>query len=204
MFVVLIALAAPVLGSGSPESDASASAVASYYDAHEVKQIVAAFLFAAAVPFLVLFGVSLAAAASEAETYAQRIWPRVLLVGTALAGAAVLVVALAVFAMADGASNDVAPSALQAINVLGSDAWILFNSGLGVLMLGAAGCHLAGAGTRLDRSLGWIALVLGIALFIPFADFVAMLATGLWIIVRGLTLSGEGRERGFEVAPRMA
>jgi hypothetical protein len=30
--------------------------------------------------------------------------------------------------------------------------------------------------------LGWIALVAGIALFIPFADFIALIVSGLWII----------------------
>jgi hypothetical protein len=30
--------------------------------------------------------------------------------------------------------------------------------------------------------LGWIALAAGIALFIPFADFVALIISGLWII----------------------
>ncbi|MDX6541903.1 MAG: hypothetical protein QOI71_3513, partial [Gaiellales bacterium] len=30
--------------------------------------------------------------------------------------------------------------------------------------------------------LGWIALAAGIALFIPFADFVALIVSGLWII----------------------
>jgi len=202
VFVVLIAVAAPVLGSGSPESDASAATVMSYYDEHMVKQIVAAFLFAAAVPFLVLFAVTVSTAPADSDTRAQEIWPRVLLVGTALAGAAVLVVALAVFSLADGADNNVSPAALQAINVLGGDSWILFNSGLGVMMLGAAGCLIPR--TRLDRWLGWTALVLGIALFVPFADFVAMLAAGLWIVVRGVTLLGERRERGYEVAPRMA
>ena len=36
------------------------------------------------------------------------------------------------------------------------------------------------------RRLGWIALALGVALFIPFADFVALLALLVWILVAGL------------------
>src|SRR5204862_5406733 len=137
----LVAVAAPVLGSGSPDSGDSAATVFSYYDAHGTKQFLAAFLFAASVPFLVLFGVSVATAAARPDA-PRSVWPRVLLVGIALAGAAVLVVALAVFALADGADNNAAPAALQAINLLGSDSWIVFNSGLGVMMLGAAGCLL--------------------------------------------------------------
>ena len=30
---------------------------------------------------------------------------------------------------------------------------------------------------------GWIALVAGVALFIPFADFFALIVSGLWIIM---------------------
>lgn len=49
------------------------------------------------------------------------------------------------------------------------------------MMLGAAGSLLGTA--RGYRWLGWAALVLGIALFIPFADFFALLLTLIWIIV---------------------
>ena len=50
------------------------------------------------------------------------------------------------------------------------------------MMLGAAGSLIP----RGSRALGWSALVLGIALFIPFADFVALLLTGIWIIVTSI------------------
>jgi hypothetical protein len=53
-------------------------------------------------------------------------------------------------------------------------------------MLGAAG-SLLGTG-RAYRWLGWAALVLGIALFIPFADFFALLLTLVWIIVTSLMM----------------
>jgi hypothetical protein len=33
---------------------------------------------------------------------------------------------------------------------------------------------------------GWLALFLGIVLFIPFADFFALIATLLWIIVMSI------------------
>ena len=78
----------------------------------------------------------------------------------------------------------------------------MFNSGFGVMMIGAAGCLLPRTG--LDRWLGWAALVLGIALFIPFADFIALLATGLWIVVRSVTLYREHGRRGYSLAARTA
>ena len=92
------------------------------------------------------------------------------------------------FALADGAEQHLTPTVLQGLNVLDSDTWIAFNSGLGVLMLGAGGTLLSAAATAGYRRLGWAAAVLGVVLFIPFADFFALLLTGIWIIVTGVML----------------
>jgi hypothetical protein len=74
------------------------------------------------------------------------------------------------------------------------------------MMLGAGGSLLARTRprTRLYRWLGWAALVLGIALFIPFVDFVALLLSGVWIIVTSVMLFRERAEAQYAVAPRMA
>ena len=69
-------------------------------------------------------------------------------------------------------------------------------------MLGAGGSLLAR--TRLYRWLGWAALAPGIALFIPFVDFVALLLSGVWILVASVTLFREQAETCSAVAPRMA
>src|SRR5437660_1265255 len=67
---------------------------------------------------------------------------------------------------------------------------------------GAGGSLLAR--TRLYRWLGWAALGPGIALFIPFVDFVALLLSGVWILVASVTLFREQAETWSAVAPRMA
>ena len=54
------------------------------------------------------------------------------------------------------------------------------------MLLGAAGLLLTE--TRLPTWLGWVALLLGIALFIPFADFFALVIALLWIIVASVLL----------------
>ncbi|MCY7413222.1 MAG: hypothetical protein LH471_09365 [Salinibacterium sp.] len=56
-----------------------------------------------------------------------------------------------------------------------------FNSGLGVMMHGTAG--LLHTETVLPRWLEWLALVLGIASFIPFADSYPLIVTLLRIIL---------------------
>jgi hypothetical protein len=92
------------------------------------------------------------------------------------------------FALADGGDNNVVPAGMQALNTVDNNFWVAFNPALGVLMVGAAGTLLSRASTY--RWLGWIALV-GVALFIPFADFFALLLTGVWIIVTSILLFSE-------------
>ena len=61
-------------------------------------------------------------------------------------------------------------------------------------MLGAAGCLIPSRGAH--RWLGWAALVLGIALFFPIADFFAALLAAIWIVVASVVLArGTGRRR---------
>ena len=80
--------------------------------------------------------------------------------------------------------------------MLDADSWLAFNSAFGVMLLGAAGCLIPRLGRH--RWLAWAALVLGILLFIPFADFFALILTLLWMIVvsimlfRGSGIFGEG------------
>lgn len=74
--------------------------------------------------------------------------------------------------------------------VLDGNVWLPFNSGLGVMMLGAAGLLLTER--VLARWLGWVALLLGIALFVPWADFIALIIALVWIIVVAVMLYRAG------------
>ena len=199
--VAVVVFAVAVLGGNSPGNDASGAEVASYYDAHQIREIAAAFLLAASAPLLVIFGASLAGALWPREAVRRPVWELVLLAGSALAAGAFVMVAFLTFALADGPAK-LGADALQALNVLDNDVWVAFNSGLGVMMLGAGGSLLAR--TRLYRWLGWAALALGIALFIPFVDFAALLLSGVWILVTSVMLFREQAETRYAVAPRMA
>ena len=202
-FVALVCSAVLGLGAvNAPVSGSSGEEVASFYDAHSWQQFAAAFVVSASVPFLVLFAVGLATALPEADPARRPVWERVLVGGSVLAGTALLLTAVLAFALADGADQGVSPTALQALNLVGGNLWIALNSGLGVLMLGAAGTLFPRA--RPARALGWAALVLGIALFIPFADFFALLLTGVWIVVVSVIQFRERREPRYAVTPRTA
>jgi hypothetical protein len=191
VFVVLAVVAVIGLSGSTPGTDDSAAKVASFYDGHSTRQAIAAIVLAASVPFLALFGVYLASSfrsVAGREVSAQgTVWDRLLVVGTALASAMILVTALVHFALADAANEGVAGDGIRALNTLDNDFWVAWNSGLGVMMLGAGATAL----TRVlvPRWLGWLAVLLGVLLFIPFADFFALLATLLWMIVVSILLS---------------
>jgi hypothetical protein len=182
---VALAMLSFVLGDSTPDNTAPAATVASFYHAHQARQTGAAFALVVAALFLVLFTVALVSALWPAGDGQRPVWEILLCTGGALTGAAILVGATVHFALADGATH-VSGAALQALNLVDGDIWVAFTPALGVMMLGAAGTVLTRATGR--RWLGWCALVLGIALFVPFANFFAMLATALWIVVASLAL----------------
>jgi len=178
-FVALVLVSALGLGgTDSPETGASAAELSAFYGDDTWRQFGGAFLFAASVPFLALFAVEIARTALAGGRAA---WAGLLLVGTAVTGAVLLVVATCWLALADAADNDLAGTVLQPLNQVVSNGWVGWNAGLGVTMLGAAGCLWTGAGA--ERRLSRVALVLGIVLFIPFADFPALVLTLVWIVV---------------------
>jgi hypothetical protein len=199
VFVVLVAVAVAGVGGSTPDPDASAAKVMSFYSAHQGRQIAAAFVLALATPFLVAFAVALASSLWRKDE--RPVWELVLLVGSALAGTAVLVTATVHVALADGADK-LSANGLQVLNVIDGNTWVAFNAGLGVMMLGAAGSLLSRAAG--SRWLARTALALGVLLFIPFADFFAMLATGLWILAASIALVRRERGAAYSTAPATA
>jgi hypothetical protein len=197
-FVALVAATVAGVGGSTPDPDASAGKVAAFYNAHEGRQIVAAFLVALAALLLVAFGATLAAALWPEDD--RPLWELILVGGTVLAATALLVTATVHFALADGADK-LSPAGLQVLNAIDGDTWIAFNAGLGVMMIGAAGSLLSRAA---GRWLAWSALGLGVLLFVPYADFFAMLATGIWIVAASIVLARGGGRAAYAPAPATA
>jgi hypothetical protein len=88
--------------------------------------------------------------------------------------AMLLATALIHFALTDAGDQGVTGDATRALNMLDGDSWIAWNSAFGVMMLGAGATVFTSA---LPRWMGWLAIALGVLLFIPFADFFALLVT---------------------------
>lgn len=200
-FVALVVVSVVGFGGTTPDSGAPAAEVASFYEKHEVRQALGTFVLAASVPFLLLFGIGLATGFGSRKEGRSSVWGRLLVAGAILAAGAILTTVFVHFALVDGAAGELSPTALQALNSLDGNTWIALTSGLGVMMLGAAGV-LVSAGA--SRRLGWSALVLGIALFVPFADFFAMLLTAVWIVAVGLDESVRRKEVDSAAAPGAA
>ncbi len=185
--VLLIAFSV-VLGGSTPSTTADGTEVASYYDAHQTRL----FIFGLAAFAAVLFASSLARSLRSDE--GTSVWDRVLVGGGVMFASALGFVGAANFAIADSPKKVSAP-ALQALNLLLNDSWVFWNAALGVFMLGAAGACLTSAAAY--RWLGRIAIVLGVAQFIPFADFFALLASGLWIIAATVVMARRGGEPAY-------
>ncbi len=185
-FVIIVVGAIIGIGGSTPGTNASAAELASFYGDHATRQGIGTFVLAASVPFVVLFGISLATALAARTAGGLTVWGYVLMAGTVLVAGGVLLASVAHFALASGADDGISPTALQALNSLDGNTWVAFNPAFGVMMLGAAGVLIS---AQAITWLGWIALVLGIAAFIPFADFIALLATLLWIVAMSVVLA---------------
>ena len=199
VFVVLTVVGIVGLGGDTPNTDDPAEKIASFYNAHQDRQFAAAFLVAAATPLLAIFAGGLALALWPLQTGNRRIWPILLIGGALLSAGSFILAAFVHFALADGADK-LTIAALQGLNTLDVDSWMAFNSSLGVMMLGAGASLLVS--TKGYRIMGWIGLLLGIVLFVPFADFPALLLTGIWLIVASIMFYR--RAPGAEVAPQPA
>lgn len=182
-FVALVVLSVG-LGGTTPATDASAAELASFYNDNEVRQFATTFVLASTVPFLVFFAVGLAGTVSSRDGRSST-WGHIVIAGAILEAGTILAAALVHFALVDIADGDDASAAI-ALNALDGNTWVTAGAGFGVMMLGAAGLLLS---TGVMRSLGWVALLLGVALFIPFAFFFALLATLVWIAVASLLLA---------------
>jgi hypothetical protein len=185
-FVVLVVLSVVAIGGGTPDAGAPGNELARFYDGNALRQGISAFVLAAATPLIVFFGIGIATSVGSRRAGGMSGWAYVLLSGTILVAGSVLVSAFVHFALANGGDEGVSPTALEALNSLDGNTWMVFNPAFGVMMLGAAGVFLS---VRVRRWVGWSALCLGIAAFVPFADFFALLGTLLWIAVTSIVLA---------------
>jgi hypothetical protein len=184
VFVVLAVVAFLGLGGDTPDIDSSPQEVAAFFSTHSGREESAAFLLAIGIVFLVIFGASLRAALRPPEGVADG-WSSVAFGGVLVASAGFLVGAAIRLAIAEAADKHVPPEAVQALNALDNAAFLPFTSGLGIMLLGAAGAMIGMSGMM--RGLGWVALIVGIVVFTPLGEL-GFFASGIWIILASFAL----------------
>jgi hypothetical protein len=184
VFVVLAVVAVLGLGGDTPDIDSSPQDVAAFFSTHSGREEGAAFLLSLAIVFLVIFGACLHAALRPPEGGSDR-WSIVAFGGALVAAAGFLGAAGVRLAIAEAADKQVPPAAVQALNALDNAAFLSFASGLGIMLLGAAGAMIGRTGMM--RGLGWLALVIGIVVFTPLGEL-GFFASGIWIILASFAL----------------
>ncbi len=193
LFVVLIAVGIFMVGD-TPGVDASPREVVDYYTDHDTVTMLGSLLEALGCVALLFFAASLRSALRRRENGSS------ILSVTAFAGGVVASAGIAVdasirIALAD-AANDIDPVALQALNAFWEDFFWPISVGLGTLILATG---LSALRTRvIPVWLGWVSILVFIALFTP-AGFVAALVALAWVLVVSVLLWR--RESGADTPP---
>jgi hypothetical protein len=183
VFAVLLFVGAMV-GGNSPDSDASAQHVVTYFTAHRGSQQAGMFLIVYSVVFGLFFGAAL------------RSYLRDRLGGDGLsmlgfAGMIVLATSAGVISGLDFAASDVpgkiSPAAEQALNVLQNDVFFGMLVGLGVFLL-ANGFAIATNAVSIPRWLGWAAVLFGVVALTPLGWISLIFALPIFSLVVGVLM----------------
>ena len=179
---VAIVIAGFLIGGSTPGAHASAIKADVFYAKHRDKEMTAAFIVMIGAGFLPFFASALRRALDWSGGTGRL--ANASFAGGVIATGGFFLLSTIHIAVAD-AGGKTTQQATQALNVLDNNSFIPLAGGLGVLML-ASGLAILRY-SALPRWLGWIAAIVGIAIFTP-AGFFGFLATGLWIIVASIVL----------------
>jgi hypothetical protein len=183
VFVVLVA-AGFTVGGDTPEVKSSAVKIVNYYNDNQAKQIVAALLVLASVPFLLIFSVVLQRTLRAFERPGG--WLSLLAFAGGVVAAAGFLVAVGIHIALVESTDHHQLAAAQALNALDSDCFPAFAAPIGVLTFATGFATFRGQGP-LPRWLGWVAVIVGLLVFTP-AGFFAFLASGVWVLVVSVVL----------------
>jgi hypothetical protein len=179
----LLVVAAVVAGAETPDANSGPAKVIAFYGTHRSEVETSAILFALAFLVLVLFGGAL-------RSYLRRTPGAEGLGSLVLAGAVLMTVgALTGTGIEYGLAHhlhQLGPQAAQTLNFLSQELFLPVLAGAFVFAISSGLAILRGA--ALPKWLGWVAIVLGIAVLIPPAGFPALIGFMLWSIVVGILM----------------
>jgi hypothetical protein len=177
IFAVLVVVAI-VTGGETPGANASPVKVIAYYGSHRSEVETSGILFALAFLFVVLF-------AGALRSYLRRTAAAEGLAAIVLAGGVLMAVGvfMAVSAEYGLAHNlhDLTPATAQTLSVLSNELFLPVLGGAFLFAIASGLAILRGA--RLPRWLGWVAIVLAIAVLVPPASFPALLVFAIWSVI---------------------
>src|SRR3954469_12272065 len=188
LFVVLVIVAFVVLAGETPEPDASARKVVSFYTDNDTTQIIAAFGVALSTVPLLLFAATLRERARAALPDGSLLPGFAFAAGVVTAGGFLAAAAIH-FALADLA-DEIRPAAAQALNAIDGAMFIPFAVGVATLVLATSLTALRSA--LLPSWLGWVGVPLFVVCWTPIAFF-AFALSGIWILVASVVLYRRGR-----------
>jgi hypothetical protein len=165
-------------GGETPEANASAAKVISYYGTHRSEVETSSILFAFVFLFLLLFAAAL-------RSYLRRTPSAEGLSALVLAGGVLMTAgALGSTGVEYGLAHQLhhlGPEAAQTLNFLSQELFLPVLAGAFAFALGSGLAILRGA--QLPKWLGWVAIVLAIAVLIPPATFPALGVFAIWSVI---------------------
>lgn len=177
LFIVLTLVSFFASPGNTPNSKASGLRVIEWFVAHRHTERITDIIGIVGFGFLVFFAGSLLGYLRRAP--AAAVPGMVMLAGAVLVTTGFTVAFGIDYALADVPSR-LAPSAAQALNVLDND--VFFTVPVGGLVFGVASGVAILRGAPLPNWLGWVAILIGIALCTP-AVFPAFLVLLVWILI---------------------
>jgi len=175
----LLVVAAIFTGEESPGTNEPAAKITAYYAKNSSQVKTSALLFALAFLFVVMFAAAL-------RSYLRRTPAAEGLSAMVLAGAVLMAAGVFVGSGVEfGLANEIhhlGPEAVQTLNFITEE--VAFLPVVGGAFLFAIGSGLAILrGAQLPRWLGWVAIVLAIAVLVPPAAFPALLGFAIWSVI---------------------
>jgi hypothetical protein len=179
---VLVAVVNVLIGQGQDPGDKSPAEIANHYSDHFGREMAAVICIGFACVFILYFGGWLRRLLRNAEG------PDGILSGVVLAAAATFAAGAATlgsihFVLTDLA-DDINPIALQAIDAIDFDSFVIFPVALGTLVL-ATGISAVRHGS-LPKWLGWASVVLGALFTFPVTFWLGFFLGPVWFLVIGI------------------
>jgi Domain of unknown function (DUF4386) len=176
---ILIVLAFTVVGGETPNDDASAAKVVSYYRDHKNASMIAALMVTIAAVLLVLFAARLHEVL-RGDRSGSGVLPNAAFGGALILASGLLLLAAVHFALVQAADHRFGGPA-QTLNVIDGNDFFVLIGGISVLML-ASGIATVRRPV-LPRWLGWVAIVIGVLSLAGPVGFVGALLFVIWSLV---------------------